>query len=584
MDLLGVFSGYLWSPFTLYALLAAGVIFTLTTKFSQWFALTHGVAVLTGKYDDPDHPGAISHFQALSAALSGTVGLGNIGGVALAISFGGPGALFWMWVTGFLGMAIKSIEVTLALMYRNEEDPRQPSGGAMWVVKKATADKGPLMSLVGRLMGGIFCLTLLVSTITGGNIFQSWNVAEMLQANFGVEQLYTSSIMAVLVGLVVIGGIKRIGVAAGILVPFMCILYVGASIAVIGVNISRVPEVLNLVVTSAFTPNAAAGAFLGAGAWYGFEVGMKRALFSNEAGQGSAPIAHSAARTDHPAREGVVAGLEPFIDTLMICTMTALVILLTGTWARPPLADLPDSVQISTEATESGSIVTLAPNISTDSIAPPSPHQDWRAGDRVFVVVDTHQPESEDRGNSLERLIGRVESTPAADGTEGGDALHVVWESFQIEAGAPMPTLRDRGFYRDLDGAPMTGMAFDSVFPGLGKWLVSLAAFLFALSTMISWCYYGEQGVVYLWGPRLVLLYKLVFIVFAAIAPMAAYNAKALEVITDLGTGLMLWGNLPILFLFGFVAVANFNRYVTDTLSGKLLPPAARKTASPENP
>ena len=129
----------------------------------------------------------------------------------------------------------------------------------------------------------------------------------------------------------------------------------------------------------------------------------------------------------------------------------------------------------------------------------------------------------------------------------------------------------------------MTGIAFDSVFPGLGKWLVSLAAFLFALSTMISWCYYGEQGVVYLWGPRVVLLYKLVFIVFAAIAPMAAYNAKALEVITDLGTGLMLWGNLPILFLFGFVAVANFNRYVTDTRSGKLLPPSKVHPAKPEN-
>jgi alanine or glycine:cation symporter, AGCS family len=583
MDLLGAFGGYLWSPFTLYALLAAGIIFTVGTKFSQWFALTHGTAVLTGKYDDPDHPGAISHFQALSAALSGTVGLGNIGGVALAISVGGPGALFWMWVTGFLGMAIKSIEVTLALMYRNEEDPRKPSGGAMWVVQKATADKGPVISFLGRMMGGIFCLTLLVSTITGGNIFQSWNVAEMLQANFGIGQLYTSGAMAILVGLVVIGGIERIGVAAGIMVPVMCVLYFGASVAVIGVNIARVPEVLSLVVTSAFSPNAAAGAFLGAGAWYGFEIGMKRALFSNEAGQGSAPIAHSAARTDHPAREGVVAGLEPFIDTLIICTMTALVILLTGTWDRLPLADLPDEVQVTAEATNDGAIITLAPNISADAIAPPSANQAWRAGDRIFVVIDTHQGASSDRGNSLERLIGRVESTPAPDGTQGGNALQVVWESFEIGPDAPMPTLRDRGFYRDLDGAPMTGIAFDSVFPGLGKWLVSLAAFLFALSTMISWCYYGEQGVVYLVGPSMVTLYKLVFIVFAAIAPIAAYNAKALEVITDLGTGLMLWGNLPILFVFGFAAVANFNQYVTDTRSGKLLPPAAMKAASTES-
>jgi AGCS family alanine or glycine:cation symporter len=572
IEWLGRFGEYLWGPWTFFALLAAGIVFTISTRFSQYAALTHGTHVLTGAYDDPDHPGAISHFQALSAALSGTVGLGNIGGVALAISLGGPGALFWMWLTGFLGMAIKTVEVTLALMYRNDEDPRKPSGGAMWVVTKATRGKGPLIEFAGKTMGVIFCLTLLVSTITGGNIFQSWNVAEMFQASFGVNVLVTSLVMAVLVGMVVIGGIERIGKAAGLLVPVMCGLYLVASLIVLAVNVTSIPACLMLVVESAFSPNEAAGAFLGAGAYFGFQTGLKRALFSNEAGQGSAPIAHAAARTDYPAREGVVGGLEPFIDTLVICTLTALVILVTGTWNRPALGDLPPetAIVVSGDADDTR-IATLEPLVSADELPAQDNGVEWREGDRVFVVLDTHAAELSDRtGNTLIRVTGHLTRTEDAVTGLPNAPLVVEWDSLSLEPEAAVPTFFERGVYRDLDGAPLTGLAFDSVIPGLGKWLVSVAAFLFALSTMISWCYYGEQGVVYLVGERGVLLYKLVFLAAAALAPVAAYNARALEVISDFGTGVMLWGNLPILFVYGFAASANFNDYMRRVRSGEL--------------
>ena len=205
----------LWHDVVLWLLLGTGVIFTLWSGFSQIQALTHGTHVLRGRYDDPDDPGAINHFQALSAALSATVGLGNIGGVALAIALGGPGAVFWMWVVGFFGMTIKLTEVTLSMLYRNTDDPDNPHGGPMWVVSKGAALVSPRLAPLGKAIGGVFCITLLVSTATGGNMFQAWNVAEITHAYFGIPGIVTGIVLAVLVAMVIIGGIKRIGAVAG---------------------------------------------------------------------------------------------------------------------------------------------------------------------------------------------------------------------------------------------------------------------------------------------------------------------------------------------------------------------------------
>jgi AGCS family alanine or glycine:cation symporter len=319
-NIMAALNAILWHDVALWLLLGTGVTFTFWSGFSQYRALTHGTHVLRGRYDEPDDPGAINHFQALSAALSATVGLGNIGGVALAIALGGPGAVFWMWVVGFFGMAIKLTEVTLAMLYRNTDDPDNPHGGPMWVVSKGAALMNPRFAWLGKAVGAIFCITLLVSTATGGNMFQAWNVAEITHAYFGVPGIVTGIVLSILVGMVIIGGIKRIGAVAGRLVPIMVALYLLAGSYVLIVHAERLPGLLRLIVTSAFSPTEGSGAFLGGTMAYAFLFGMKRALFSNEAGQGSSPIAHSAAKTREPVREAIVAGLEPFIDTIVVCT------------------------------------------------------------------------------------------------------------------------------------------------------------------------------------------------------------------------------------------------------------------------
>ncbi len=335
-DVMATMNNILWHNVVLFVLLGTGIVLTIWSRFSQGVALTHGWKVIRGHYDDPDDPGAINHFQALSAALSATVGLGNIGGVALAIALGGPGAVFWMWVVGFFGMSIKLTEVTLSMLYRNTDDPDNPHGGPMWVVSKGLPRLNPSLKGLARFIGVVFCITLLVSTITGGNMFQAWNVGEITQEYFGIPSVASGIILALIVAAVILGGIKRIGAVAGRLVPFMVALYLLAGTYVLAVNIDLMLPMLKLIVTSAFSGSEASGAFIGGTMGYAFLFGMKRALFSNEAGQGSSPIAHSAAKTDEPVREGIVAGLEPFIDTLIVCTFTALVILSTGVWNRAP--------------------------------------------------------------------------------------------------------------------------------------------------------------------------------------------------------------------------------------------------------
>ena len=253
MELLGTIGGILWGPWTPWALLTAGVLATVFTRFTQVTAMTHGVAVVRGVYDDPNDPGAINHFQALSAALSATVGLGNIGGVALAIGAGGPGALVWMWIVGFFGMALKTVEITLAMMYRNTDDPENPSGGAMWVVDKVIGGKGGIWIPIAKVIGIFFCITLLISTFTGGNMFQSWSVATLTQEFFGVDKLISGIMLAVIVGLVIIGGIKRIGNVAGRLVPFMCAIYVLAALAVLAMNVTELPGLFGDIFRSAFS-------------------------------------------------------------------------------------------------------------------------------------------------------------------------------------------------------------------------------------------------------------------------------------------------------------------------------------------
>jgi len=545
-------NGVLWHNGVLIVLLGTGVVFTVWSGFSQYRSLTHGVRVVRGTYDDPGDPGAINHFQALSAALSATVGLGNIGGVALAIALGGPGAVFWMWIVGIFGMAIKLTEVSLSMLYRNTDDPDNPHGGPMWVVSKGLARMNPQLAPLGRFVGGVFCVTLLVSTITGGNMFQAWNVGEITEEYFGIPSIVAGIVLALLVGMVIIGGIKRIGAVAGRLVPLMVALYLLAGTYVLILNSGQIPGILTLIVASAFSPQELSGAFIGGTAGYAFLFGMKRALFSNEAGQGSSPIAHSAAKTDEPIREAVVAGLEPFIDTVVVCTFTALVILSTGIWNRSAEALFDVAPAVVPVGAGEWSLETLP--------APQRNEATWTDGDVVFMIVAADP--NRQSGNRFHRLDGRV--------IQEAGQLWMEWTNLTSNS---RPQVEDRGVYASYVGATLTAKAFDSVTPGLGKWLITLAVWLFAVSTMISWSYYGEQGVVYLMGERMVLAYKLIYCALIVVSTWGFIESDAdLDNLTGVGTGLMLFANVPIMWVFGHQAMRAYHDYMTRLEQGTMGP------------
>jgi AGCS family alanine or glycine:cation symporter len=614
MALLDALNAVLWHDYVLYIVLAVGILFTLWSGFCQYHALTHGVAVVRGKYDDKHDPGAINHFQALSAALSGTVGLGNIGGVALAVALGGPGAVFWMWMVGLAGMALKTTEVTLAMLYRDTSDPENPHGGAMFVASKAFAERG--LAPLGKLVGAVFCVTLLISAITGGNMFQAWNVGVITETYFPIPQQFAGILLTVLVGMVVLGGIKRIGAVAGGLVPFMCAMYLIAAVYVIVLQIHRVPEMLWLVVRSAFEPADASQAFLGGTAGYAFLWGMKRALFSNEAGQGSSPIAHCAARTDEPVREGVVAGLEPFIDTLVVCTLTTLVVLLSGSWNRGPEALFStspavinaDQVELSDGRTLVGRIIEESdtsielvlsspgfgeepiqkldrsnvisvskipdqwlldtPGIPAKSDEAAHINGDWRERDTVFVLVRGAYDDS--TGRDLHKLTGTIRQRERT--------LRIAWRAYQHESAPVIVPETDGqiGLYNDFVGAALTGHAFDRVTPGLGKWLVVAACWLFAISTIISWCYYGEQGIVYLMGNRGVTPYRVIYCLLIFVSCVGFIQTDAeLDAISALGTGVMLFANIPIMLIFGGRSMRAYHDDIRRLKSGEMASHAA---------
>ncbi len=447
--LLSQINSILWHDYVLYVMVITGLTFTLWSGFSQYRALTHGVSVIRGRYDDPDDPGAINHFQALSTALSATVGLGNIGGVAIAIALGGPGAVFWMWIIGFLGMATKLTEVTLSMLYRNTEDPDNPHGGPMYVISKGLVWRFPKFGQAGKLLGGLFCITCLIMAATGGNMFQAWNVGTITEAYFGVPSIATGIILAVIVGMVIIGGIKRIGAVTGRLVPIMVSLYLLAAIYVLIVNFAAIPAMFALIFKGAFSTLEASGAFIGGTMGYAFLFGMKRAIFSNEAGQGTSPIAHSAAKTREPVREGIVAGLEPFLDTIVVCTMTALVILSTGVWQRGAEAVLIDEPHF--QQTSEGEWALKTTRI-TERIM-----ESFVTGDNVFLVV--HADPNPRSNNKMHRIGGYVVIA------RNGDVM-VEWEPITSTV---IPIIHDEGIYVSYVGATLTARAFDSVVPGLGQ-------------------------------------------------------------------------------------------------------------------
>jgi alanine or glycine:cation symporter, AGCS family len=403
-------------PFVVVWLVMGALFFTIKMKFINFRAFKHAFHLISGKYDNPDHKGEVTHFQALSTALSATVGLGNIAGVAIAITIGGPGATFWMIVAGLLGMASKFTEVTLGVKYRNIDKNGVVSGGPMFYLSKAFKKRN--MGGFGKVLAAIFAVLVIGGSIGGGNMFQSNQAFAQLSSEIPMIKpygAYFGVILAILVGIVIIGGIKSIARVTEKIVPIMAVTYVGTALVIIIMHIDHTGNAFAMIFEGAFAPDALKGGVVGV-----LIVGFQRASFSNEAGVGSASIAHSAVKTEEPVSEGVVALLEPFIDTVVICTMTALVI----------------------------------------------------------IFSDYYDP--------------------------------------TVAAG--------------LNGTELTSKAFASVFSWFPK-LLTIAIFLFAFSTMISWSYYGLNGFKYLFGRffkkenTIKTVYFVIFLIFIIVGSSSSLGA-----------------------------------------------------------
>ena len=544
---LAFLNGVIWHPWVIFVLLSVGVLLTVWTRFTQFRSLTHGVAVVLGRYDHKNDPGAISHFQALSAALSATVGVGNIGGTAIAISMGGPGALFWMWVVGFLGMSLKTMEVSISMLYRKTEENGEVQGGPMWVASRGFEALGGPLALAGNWLGGLFCVTLLIATFTGGLFLQAWNASNVAEQCFGIPSMVGGGVLAVIVGLVILGGIRRIGLVASRIVPFMCGVYLLAGLYVVVLNLEQVPVTFGMIFQSAFAASEAEGAFVGGTIGAVFARGMQQAFFSNEAGQGSSPIVHSAAKTDEPIREGIVAGLEPFIDTIVVCTLTGLVILISGVWNRNANFQL-EQVPVFSQ-TDGGWVASSTP--LGDSI-------ELEDGIAVFMLVELNQHST---GNPGSLQTGAAPTRQQLGGTvvtvEGERMIE--WQSITSPI---QPSVVGTGLYRVYAGAALTALAFDRAHPGLGSWLVTLATWLFGISTMISWSYYGEQGVQFLVGRRFVFGYRILFCALIFVSCLGLVQSQTeLTHLANFGTGVMLWVNIPITLLFARRAIREYDKY-----------------------
>jgi len=340
-------------PFVLVWLIVAASIFTVYFRFINLRAMKHGLQLVRGDYNDPEAAGEVTHFQALATALSGTVGLGNIAGVAVAVSLGGPGATFWMILAGFLGMSSKFTECTLGVKYRLEHEDGTVSGGPMYYLARGLAERNPLLGKLGKVLAVMFAIFAVGGSFGGGNMFQAnQSFAQLVNMTGGDTGWLADKgwayglVIAVLVGLVIIGGIQGIARVTSKIVPFMAITYVTAGLIIIGTNYQHIPAAFGAIIAGAFTAKGISGGVIGV-----LFQGFKRAAFSNEAGVGSAAIAHSAVKTKRPVTEGFVALYEPFIDTIVVCTITALVIIITNTW--DPSVDPSAGVQLTSKAFES---------------------------------------------------------------------------------------------------------------------------------------------------------------------------------------------------------------------------------------
>lgn len=491
LSLDGMLGSAVWFP---WVLLGVGFFFTIYLGFPQLRYFGHAIKIVQGKYDKPGDPGDTSHFQALSTALSGTIGTGNIGGVGLAIFLGGPAALFWMWVTAFLGMTTKFVEVTLSHKYRIKAADGYYAGGPMFYMERR---------LNMKWLAVLFAIATVISSFGTGSLPQVNNIAQAMYDTFGLNKALTGGVLAILLGMVIIGGITRIAKVTSTIVPVMAVLYIIGALGVITYNYENIIPSFLAVFRGAFNGSAAAGGFLGASFAYAFNRGVNRGLFSNEAGQGSAPIAHAAARADEPVSEGMVSLLEPFIDTIIICTLTGLVILSSGVWSEKHMNrfERADMVAITGSYTD----------------------KDPQDVDKLFSFLGGGESDITPYSGSVVVADGRalngeeftlINARSVAEDIEfrvGDDNFSGVLTVIDGKFANPSVDIWGNSLVHSV---ALTNVAFQRGFFGeYGSLIVTLGILLFAFSTAIAWSYYGDRSMIYLFGPRAVMPYRLVYVV-----------------------------------------------------------------------
>ena len=492
----GYLSGSWWFPAFL---IGTGIFFTAYLGFPQFRFFAHGWRIVTGKYAKEDAEGETTPFEALTTAMSGAVGTGNIGGVALAIWIGGPAAIFWMWITAIFGMTTKFVEVTMAHKYRTTLSDGSISGGPMYYIEK---------SFNKRWAGVLFAALMMICAIGSGNMPQINNIASVLDSTFSIPKLATGLILGVMLWMIIAGGIKRIAKIASKLVPIMAVIYFGGALVVVIENYQNIIPSFHSIFSQVFTGSAAAGGFLGASFAMSLKLGVARGLYSNEAGQGSSPIAHASAKAEHSVEQGMVSILEPFIDTIVVCSVTALVILSSGAWTqkydntfeRSSMAIFEGSYaeNNSKDVEELGKYILDARNFTSDTtnVENFTGSLDLIDGQlqKQSVTVFHNNSIAEDVifYQGAEPVSGLLE---IADGKIADSSIRVEGKSL-------------------IHSAELTSKAFGSGILGMyGEYIVAIGLLLFAFSTAIAWSYYGDRSTAYIFGEGAVPWYRMIYVV-----------------------------------------------------------------------
>ena len=483
------FGSATWFPLLL---LLVGIFFTVYLGVPQFKYFLRGWRILfsSGKGNE----GQTSPFQALSTALSGTIGTGNIGGVAMAIFIGGPAALFWMWVTAFLGMTTKFVEVSLSHAYREKNDSGEISGGPMIYMEKG---------LNMKWLGTIFAFSLLISTFGSGNMPQIDNISSTIESSFGIDPLMTSIAMSILVALVIIGGIKRISTIAASIVPLMAFIYLMGGLSVLIFNYENIIPSFQVIILDVFEGTSVVGGFLGASFSLAFTYGVARGLYSNEAGQGSAPIAHATSRTKHSVEEGFVSILEPFIDTIIICTLTGLVILSSGVWTEK----FNNNFERTSMYIVNGTL------------------EEERDGKDILNFISGENSFLKSFSGELNIISGKIQNNVTILNNRS------IAEEVTVNRNGVPFTGKIRINNSEIDAgyefvgkslvksAVLTSKAFNKGFFGnYGEYIVSIGLLLFAFSTVITWAYYGDRCSAYIFGESSIIYYRIIYILAFFIA------------------------------------------------------------------